>query len=434
MAENGHVQGINPFLEEISDNLSSFIENINCLHETYKYSEVTLRLQKHDADKQYEDLIKTFPRNHETEELGIPRRHYRDYLRKYKRKKRAERAMVLVPPSYLVSLVSLYDQFYAGMVRLVYRISPERLKESQKTFSYRDICDYMSVQEVKIQIIDETIESLLHGSHIEQFNWLEKAMEVSTLKKFDEWSAFVELTERRNLFVHSDGVVSQQYIDNCRKYNALPIGVQKRTQLVVDSEYFEQAYQVLYIIGIKLTQMFAHTIYNKQYPNDESNIDMILISNVYDALTDELYKVAISVSEFALANSHFIHSANDRGYIVLNLAQAYKWRGDVDKCMELLKKEDCTAWKDELLIPKYTLENNFEMVYEKMQLVGSTSEILTPENYRQWPIFKEIRREHTFCKLFAQIFNENLEVNIAFKIDDEERTETTTVTVNNTTS
>ena len=161
---------------------------------------------------------------------------------------------------------------------------------------------------------------------------------------------------------------------------------------------------------------------------------MILINNVYDALTDELYKVAISASEFALSNSHFIHSANDRGYIVLNLAQAYKWCGDVNKCMELLEKEDCSAWKDELLIPKYTLENNFEMVYEKMQSVGSMSEILTPENYRQWPIFKEIRREQTFCQLFTQIFNENLEVNIAFKIDDEDRTETITVTENNTTS
>ena len=106
MAENGHVQGINPFLKEISDNLSSFIENLNCLHETYKYSEVTLRLQKYDADKQFEDLINTFPKKRETGELVIPRRDYREYLRKYKRKKRAERAMVLVPPSYLVSLVS----------------------------------------------------------------------------------------------------------------------------------------------------------------------------------------------------------------------------------------------------------------------------------------------------------------------------------------
>ena len=51
---------MNIYLEEISDNLTMFIENINCLRETYGYSERTLWMQKKEAESQFHDLIKNF--------------------------------------------------------------------------------------------------------------------------------------------------------------------------------------------------------------------------------------------------------------------------------------------------------------------------------------------------------------------------------------
>ena len=66
-------------------------------------------------------------------------------------------------------------------------------------------------------MIDNTIDKLLRESHTEQINWLEKALCVDTLKKFDGWADYIELTERRNLFVHSNGVVDSQYLTECKK-------------------------------------------------------------------------------------------------------------------------------------------------------------------------------------------------------------------------
>ena len=409
---------LNTHLQEIQENLNRFIENINCLRDTFGFSEGTLVQQVKDAEKEYNDFIRTFNRNIKTNELDVPLKFYRDYLKRLKQKRRAERASVLIPPSYLISLVSSYDLFYAELIRIIYRIIPEKLLENEKSFTYRDLSTYKSVQEVRTLIIEETIEGLLRDSHIKQFEWLEKAMGVQTLKRFDEWPIFVELTERRNLFVHSDGMVSQQYIDVCSNHDALTDEVRKGAQLKVDKDYFLKAYNTLYIVGIKLTQMLAHTIYDKQFPNDHSSIDFILINNVYELISEELYDIAISVSHFALNNKHFKHNGNDRGYIILNLAQAYKWKGQNEKCIEILKQEDCTAWRDELLIPKFTLEGKYDTVYEKMKNVGRGSDILTPENYRQWPIFKEIRKEDDFINLFHFIFGEDLSITLPIKTDE----------------
>ena len=424
---------MNIYLEEISDNLTMFIENINCLRETYEYSERTLWMQKKEADSQFHELIKNFPVDDKPGEMEIPNRHWREFQKKERRKFRAERALTLVPPSYLVSMVSLYDQFYAGLVRLIYRIAPEKLKESTKPFLYRDLCDYNSVQEVKVLIVDETIDKLMRDSHVKQFEWLADAMGLNNLKAFKEWTDFVELTERRNLFVHSDGVVSQQYIDVCKNEKALSDGVEKGKQLIVDRNYFEKAFKILYIVGIKLTTMLAHTVYDKHYPNDYSSIDKILIANVYELISEELYDVAISVSKF-VHDDDFIgkkHNANDKCYILLNYAQAYKWSGQEDKCQKLLNDADCTAWRDELLIPKLALEGKYDQVYMKMRALGKGSSVLTPENYRLWPIFKELRKEAEFVKLFKEIFGEELEINIQKKVESKAKEEAdTTVTAN----
>ena len=410
---------INPFLLEIEDNLSRFLENISCLRETYEDTERTLLNQNSGAEKKFNELIKNFSVDEATGDMVIPVRHFRDFQKRERHRARTERALTLVPQSYLVSLVSLYDQFYAGLIKLIYRIDPDKLKENKKPFTYKDLCEYQNVQEVKVVIVDETIEDRLRDSHVKQFEWLAGAMGLNTLKGFKEWPDFVELTERRNLFVHSDGVVSQQYINVCKSENAYKADVKKGSQLKVDKEYFEKAFKTLYVVGIKLTQMLCHTVYDKQYPNEYSDMDRLLINNIYELIAEELYDVAISVSEFA-HNDHYMkdkHNGHDKCFILLNYAQAYKWSGRNDECQNLLAEADCTTWKDELLIPKLTLEGEFDQVYAKMRTVGKGSDILTAESYRQWPIFKEIRKEEVFVNLFKEIFEEELEIDIPQKVD-----------------
>lgn len=410
MGTNTVNEDMNPILEEVVGNLDSFIENINCLRETYDFSKGMLNQQLLSASKNYESFIAPFNSSEENGKilLDVPLEKIKEFKKLFKRKCRAEKAFQLIPPSYIVTLVSLYDTFLAGYVRCIYSLKESLILESNISFSFRDIAEYGSIKEVKKNVIDNTIDKLFRDSHTEQIDWIEKAIDVKTLKQFAGWSSFVELTERRNLFVHSDGMVSSQYLKECKKCNYDTGGIEVGSKLLADDSYFENSYKLLYEMSVMMTQILLNKLYIGVYTNDTGVRDKILIGNVYELISEKLYDVAIAVSMFARDGKNFKHNNKDRTYIELNLAQAYKWSGQNDKCLAILRDLDTSAMNIDLKIPKKVLEEKYDEVYTMMQSLGACSDILTKEAYREWPIFKEIRNQEKFKDVFEIIFSEHL--------------------------
>lgn len=157
--------------------------------------------------------------------------------------------------------------------------------------------------------------------------------------------------------------------------------------------------------------MLSCHVYLAKFTDDQNSVDKYLISRIFELISDELYDVAIDVSTFALGVK-FKHSIYDKCFFTLNLAQAYKWAENQDKCIEVLSNEDCSAWRDEFLLPKYVLEDDYESAYKLMLRVGDNNGVLTATAYRDWPIFKEIRKETKFSDLFHEIFGEQLRENV----------------------
>lgn len=410
MGTNTVNEDMNPILEEVVGNLDSFIENINCLRETYDFSKGMLNQQLQSASKNYESFIAPFRSSNENGNclLEVPLEKIKEFKKLFKKKCRAEKAFLLIPPSYIVTLVSLYDTFLAGYVRCIYSLKESLILESNISFSFRDIAEYGSIKEVKKNVIDNTIDKLFRDSHTEQIDWIEKAIDVKTLKQFAGWSSFVELTERRNLFVHSDGMVSSQYLKECKKCNYDTGGIEVGSKLLADDSYFENSYKLLYEMSVMMTQILLNKLYIGVYTNDTGVRDKILIGNVYELISEKLYDVAIAVSMFARDGKNFKHNNKDRTYIELNLAQAYKWSGQNDKCLAILRDLDTSAMNLDLKIPKKVLEEKYDEVYIMMQSLGACSDILTKEAYREWPIFKEIRNQEKFKDVFEIIFSEHL--------------------------
>jgi hypothetical protein len=111
--------------------------------------------------------------------------------------------------SLFLGLFSAFDAFTGELLKAIYTKKPELFKNIRREVTISEIMQHSSLQTLQAKILDEEIEAFRRKSYVEQFDDLEKMFGI-TLKKFAEWPAFVEYGQRRNLFTHCDGVVSEQ--------------------------------------------------------------------------------------------------------------------------------------------------------------------------------------------------------------------------------
>lgn len=307
-----------------------------------------------------------------------------------------------IPRSFVMALISQYDAFIGKLIKIILSKKPEMLNASEKSLSFAQLVEFGSVEDAKEFILEKEIESVIRKSHAEQFEWMERKFGLSLRKGLAIWPDFIELTERRNLFVHTDGVVSDQYLKVCREHNATIDGKRIGDELKVTPRYFLNSYNVIFEIAFKL----AHVLWRKFVPDDLEKADNNLIDIGYDALYDENYRLTRMIFDFASQTFKKCSSEESRRVMVVNQALAYKWGGNDTKAREIVAQEDWSATRGKFRLAEAVILENFEKAFDIMQEIGKNYNEVGEGNYREWPLFKEIRKEKRFVELFEQIFGE----------------------------
>jgi len=312
-------------------------------------------------------------------------------------------ASSLLRRSFIVSLVSQFDAHLSRLIRTMFDVKPEKLNSSQKTLTFEELFNFSTLEAAKEYIIEKEIETVLRKSHSDQFTWLEEKLGIKTLKKFPAWSTFIEITERRNLFVHCDGIISSQYIDVCQK-NDIKIDkdYQVGKQLEVDDEYFNKACNCIFEVGIKL----AHIMWRQLQPTEREKADTSINDTCYNLIVKEEYSMANILLDFALSDEIKKHSKEQvKLMFLLNKAQALKWSGQEAASKKVLDR-DWSAVGNEFKLAKSVLLNDFEEAKKIMLRIGNDKETISKNAYKEWPLFKEFRKSPEFLETYEKIFEE----------------------------
>ena len=311
-------------------------------------------------------------------------------------------ALELLPKTFLVSLISQYDAFVGRLVRSVFYQRPEVLKASEKVITYPELMSHSSFKQAKEHLIDKEVEDLLRESHTKHFLWLENKLNMSLRKDLDVLPDFIELTERRNLFVHCDGVVSRQYLNVCEEHGVV---FEKKPKvgerLDVTPDDFAKAYRTVLEIGIKL----GHVLWRKLLPSEVSDADKQFNLTCVELIEREQYNVAeklllLAKSEFARRSSEEI-----KLYCKFNLAQTYKWQGKNQDCKNILSSIEVANLSHKYQLADAVLRDDFEKAAQIMKQAGKKGEV-QPLEYHKWPLFKEFRKTELFSKTYAAVFGE----------------------------
>ncbi len=148
---------------------------------------------------------------------------------------KADTVNSIIPRSLLVELISQFDVLVSRLIKVFIDLAPNRvLVEKQiifpKSISFKDLMGFSSIEAVQETIMNDIIDKIMRESHSQQIKEIEKLFGVDLPNKDQRfWSNFIEITERRNLFVHTNGLVSEQYLRVCKE-NAvcLPYVLDKR--------------------------------------------------------------------------------------------------------------------------------------------------------------------------------------------------------------
>lgn len=303
--------------------------------------------------------------------------------------------------SVITSMVTKFDEFFSKVLIVCIENNPDWINTNEKKLTYKEILKLKDINSFKSNIINEEVESIMRDSHYNQIEYLDKKLKLGIFKEFSDINNFIELTERRNLYVHTSGIVSNIYISNCKKWN-IPLIKECKEGILLSSneEYIFQAIDCLIELSIRLSQSIIRRCFEEY-----KEIDSDLISDGVDIIIRGNNVLGEKIFDFALSIPEKYVEIESKYYFVINKALAQKnQKKDFE---ETIKNY---PWKS--LNPKFqfaidVLQDDFkhayklmkqELVYEEIQAIG----------FKKWPLLKEIRSTKEFKDIYKSIYKKDI--------------------------
>lgn len=309
-------------------------------------------------------------------------------------------AYELLPRNILISFVCTYDTFLAELTKAFIKLKPETLNSSQKQILFSDLEKFSSIDEAKDSLIDKEIEMALRNGHADQIKWIEKIFNITIQQNIPCWSNFIEATERRNLFVHTDGIVNQQYLTVCKSNNIRIDEISIGQKLHASKPYLRETHEAFFETGTILTQI----LWRKIYPKSPEGADTSLINITYDLIHEKEYDLAKRLLKNILNNVTLFASENNKRVIIINLAQCYYHLDDKKSCHDLLSNYDWSICTNRFLVCISVLNDDHEQAAFLMKKIGNNSEEMKALDYLEWPIFKKFRETDIFTQTYKEVF------------------------------
>jgi hypothetical protein len=223
--------------------------------------------------------------------------------------------------------------------------------------------------------------------------------------------------ERRNLFVHCNGVVSRQYISECKKNGVtLPDDLKPGVRLDADMSYVRKAFKVLFQVGV----MLGFVIWHKLRVDESEELVDSLSEVAYDLIRDEEYTLGLDIIDFALSNKSWAKEIKTAQQLIfrVNKALAFHLRDMQDECVKIADSMDITAADPVYHLAVAVLKKEYDEAYKIMDRIGK--DLAMRGNYKTWPLFNKIRQETAFTTKFKEIYGEDYECNDTHIADFEE--------------
>lgn len=257
---------------------------------------------------------------------------------------------VLIRRSMLVSLVTFWEILFEDLYKNYYLALDKTRNEAEKEAS-----------------------KLMYGNWKEKIANLKKiGLDISVTKKYS--LEVFEITQRRNLLVHNDGVVNEKY------FSYFPNKYQLGDHLLVSTRYFQRA--------IDMMHMFGFLLFYKQWAQYEENNQSLygkLYEFIVNSLNQKRYSLVLELSE----NSESLELPEDKKHVILvNRAIAFRETNKAEEVNKIVAylEETKHDWQIEMAISM--LKNDIPKLQQQIKQAPKGLVIAT---ISAWPLFDPVR-------------------------------------------
>lgn len=320
------------------------------------------------------------------------------------------RAEQLFRNQSIVSFISRFDEFIGEFLKIVLLKNPDWLKTNEKKISYKELIELESIEKAIEGVIIKEIDNLLRSSHMEQIDYIDENLKLGIRKECSNLSHFYEATERRNLFVHTGGIISNSYISNCRKLDIeIDENITIGKYLKANDKYISDTFYSCFEIGLKISQSGYRRLFNDSLLEADEGLNDLAIK----FLNNGDFTLAKIICEYDINLPKKFRSDDGELYYfaIINRAIALKF---LNENFEDGLKEICwDAFHTKYKLCLHVLRDEFD----KAKLLMKSQDVIDAikkEGFRNWPIFREFRKSTQFKQTYNEIFNEE------FILDPEE--------------
>ena len=207
------------------------------------------------------------------------------------------------------------------------------------------------------------------------------------------------MVQRRNLFVHNNGIVNKLYLSKLSKEYLGQNRINEGDTLEIDGEYLSKAIDTICVCGTMLIQQS----WRKWDENNIEAADDVLREFSYDLLVEKRWDLVDKIATYA-TNLHFVSDSYFR-IVIVNQAIALKEQNKIAEMESLLRKKDWSSCALKFHVALCALEEQYERMIPLLSKAIAAEEI-EKENIDEWPLFRWFRETEHYqsvqCELFPQ--------------------------------
>lgn len=309
-------------------------------------------------------------------------------------------AVKITSRSLFILMVSKFDVLVSDIIKKLLYSHSDILSE-EKPLTFKEAKEFKTVKDILNYFVEREVDNVMFGSHIVQIEWLEKKLKVDLKKYFpDLVPQFIELTERRNLFVHNDGVINKRYLNNCKgASDFLEEGLRNGSELTMRKAYFSDSSDCLREIAIKI----IYIISQKLEPQHSEDINEAFNGLCVDFITMERYDLAYKLLDFATITSTSSNEISLRLFTI-NKALAKKMGGDNKTALKIINEKDWSACNNDLKMAVAIIRDDKKETLKLMKGIGKKGQIIDENVYKSDPIFRSLNKDPDFKLMYKKIY------------------------------